>query len=82
MLNFSTEQRILELGDIRLGGQPGELPTVLFGTAFYGKKFKSMDPEAVDEARKLIRAQEEMSQLTGNPAVVDVYLGDSETVAG
>ena len=55
MMNFSTEQRIAELGDIRLGGQPGQLPTVLFGTAFFGKKYRSPDAAALDEARDFIR---------------------------
>ncbi len=82
MLNFSTEQAIVELGDIRLGGQPGQLPTVLFGTAFFGKKYASPDAAALEEIREFIRAQEALSGMTGNPAIVDIYLGDCESIPG
>lgn len=81
MMNFSREQRTVELGDVKFGGQPGELPTVLFGTAFYGKKFLNPDMAALDEVRESIRAQEELSRMTGNPSVVDVFLGDTESMA-
>ncbi|MDO9538259.1 MAG: tetrahydromethanopterin S-methyltransferase subunit H [Thermoplasmata archaeon] len=81
MINFSTEQRIIELGDIKIGGQPGELPTVLFGTAFFGKKYHQPDVAALEEVRGFIRAQEDLSKMTGNPSIVDIYLGDEETMA-
>ncbi len=81
MLNFATEQRIVELGDIRIGGQPGHLPTVLFGTAFFGKKYQVPDKAALDEVRGFIQAQEAISDLTGVPAIVDIYLGDNENIA-
>ncbi|MFO7619297.1 MAG: tetrahydromethanopterin S-methyltransferase subunit H [Thermoplasmata archaeon] len=80
MMNFSTEQRIVELGDIKLGGQPGQLATMLFGTAFFGKKYRNPDRAALEEVRGFIRSQEAMSELTGNPAVVDIYLGDTESM--
>ena len=42
MYSFATEQRIAEVGHVKVGGQPGELPTVLFGTVYYGKRFKGI----------------------------------------
>jgi len=81
MMNFSKEQRTIQVGDVKFGGQPGELPTVLFGTAFYGKKYQVPDAAALEEVRSFIRAQEGLSKMTGNPAIVDVYLGDSESMA-
>jgi tetrahydromethanopterin S-methyltransferase subunit H len=78
MLSFSKEQKVLEIGDVRFGGQPGEHPTVLFGTVFYGKKYRA--PGVLDEVRALINAQEELSQLTGNPAIVDVFLDEVENI--
>jgi tetrahydromethanopterin S-methyltransferase subunit H len=80
MMSFSKEQTVLELGDLKLGGQPGEFPTVLFGTVFYGKKYKEPNSEILEEVRGFIRAQEEMSRLTGNPAVVDVFLDKVENI--
>ncbi|MCK4757568.1 MAG: tetrahydromethanopterin S-methyltransferase subunit H [Thermoplasmata archaeon] len=78
MLNFSKEQKIVTIGDVKLGGQPGELPTVLFGTVFYGKKYRTHEPEAMAEAEGFINTQEEMSQLTGNPGVIDIFIGSEE----
>jgi tetrahydromethanopterin S-methyltransferase subunit H len=39
MLNFSKDQEVLSIKNVRFGGQPGETPTVLFGTLFYGKRY-------------------------------------------
>jgi tetrahydromethanopterin S-methyltransferase subunit H len=81
MMNFSTEQKIIEMGDVRIGGQPGQLPTVLFGTAFFGKKYQNPDAAALNEVREFLRAQESLSAMTGNPSIVDIYLGEAETLA-
>lgn len=80
MMNFSTEQKIIEMGDLRIGGQPGELPTVLFGTAFFGKKYQNPDAVALEELREFLRAQESLSAMTGNPSIVDIYLGDADSL--
>ncbi len=81
MMSFSKEQKIIEIGDLKLGGQPGELPTALFGTVFYGKKYRQPDAEALEGARNFIRTQEELSEMTGNPSVIDIYLGDEGNIA-
>ncbi len=80
MMSFSKEQRIVELGDVKFGGQPGELPTVLFGTAFYGKKYANPDAATLEEVRAAIRSQEALSGMTGNPSIVDIFLGDEESM--
>ncbi|KYK25513.1 MAG: hypothetical protein AYK23_03540 [Candidatus Proteinoplasmatales archaeon SG8-5] len=80
MISFSKEQSILKMGDVTIGGQPGEHPTVLFGTVFYGKKYREPIPEVLDEARRFIRAQEEMSRLTGNPGIVDIFIDSTERI--
>lgn len=80
MISFSTEQKILEIGDVKIGGQPGEFATVLFGTVFYGKKYKAPEKDTLDEVRRFIRAQEGISQLTGNPGIVDIFIDSVENV--
>ena len=35
MLNFEKEQKVVEIGNVKLGGQPGENSIVLIGTVFY-----------------------------------------------
>ncbi|MHA1292329.1 MAG: hypothetical protein ACTSQJ_06640 [Promethearchaeota archaeon] len=37
MLAFKKEQKVIEIGNLKIGGQPGENPIVLIGTVFYAK---------------------------------------------
>ncbi|MFX0195428.1 MAG: tetrahydromethanopterin S-methyltransferase subunit H, partial [Candidatus Hodarchaeota archaeon] len=80
MFRYEKEQTINKVGDVELGGQPGELPTVLIGTLFYkGHKivrdpqrgiFDKMSTEA------LVNRQEEFSDKTGSPHMFDI-VGES-----
>lgn len=62
---------------MRFGGQPGEFPTVLAGTIFYqGHKIVQDEDEGLfdrSKAEKLIVRQAELSEETGNPALLHVY---------
>jgi tetrahydromethanopterin S-methyltransferase subunit H len=75
-MKFKTEQKIFQIGATKMGGQPGELPTVLIGNVFY----KGM-PEVTDHKRgrfdskkviEWIRIAEELSQKTGVPHFLDI----------
>jgi len=35
MQKFKTPQKIYEIGKVKVGGQPGELPTFLIGSIFW-----------------------------------------------
>ena len=35
MFGFESPQRIVEVGGVKIGGNPGERPPVLIGTIFY-----------------------------------------------
>jgi tetrahydromethanopterin S-methyltransferase subunit H len=76
MFKFKTPQKIFQVGKVRVGGQPGELPTVLIGTIFYiGHKIVEDQEKGVFDkakAEELIKRQDEWSATTGNPCVVDV----------
>jgi len=76
MLKFETEQKIFQIGKIQIGGQPGQLPTVLIGTIFYErhKIVKDMEKGIFDKeaAEQLIRTHEELSERTGVPCMIDV----------
>jgi len=76
LFKFSVEQKIFEIGKVKIGGQPGELPTVLMGNVFY----KGM-PEIVNHKRgefdrksvlKWIKVTEELSEKTGVPHFIDI----------
>jgi len=57
MLNFETEQKIVQIGNLKLGGQPGENPTVLIGTVFYAKHAALLN-EKTGEIDKNLTEQE------------------------
>jgi len=66
----------VRIGDITLGGQPGEFPTVLIGSIFYDRHRIVKDPKKGKfeeaEALELIHSLEEVSDKTGNPFMLDV----------
>jgi len=78
------EQKIIEIGGVKLGGQPGELPKVLIGSLFHrGHRIVKNREKGIfdrDEAERLIRLQEEPSEKTGNPCMVDVVAETSEAL--
>lgn len=76
LFRFDVKQKIFEIGDVKIGGQPGELPTALIGNIFY----KGM-PEIVDHERgefdrksvlKWIKVAEDLSEKTGVPHLLDI----------
>jgi len=80
MYSFMKEQEVVDVCGVKFGGQPGENPTVLFGTLFYGRDFKVLDDAALSMAKNLILAQEKLSRETGVPALVDIYIKDEKLV--
>ena len=65
MFRFDKEQIVLDVAGLKIGGQPGEYPTVIAGTIFYGGHKIISDEKAgvfdKDKAEGLIKMQEEMS---------------------
>ncbi len=76
MFRFAKAQEVFDVGGVRLGGQPGELPTVMVGSIFFHGDRTVTDPVKgefdKDRALKLLREEEEQSLRTGNPRMVDV----------
>ena len=68
---------MVNVAGVKFGGQPGELPTVLCGTIFYqGHKIVQDDGRGTFDRRAaegLVNRQAELSQETGNPAVLHIY---------
>ena len=79
MFRFSKEHKIFDVGGVRVGGQPGELPTVMIGSIFYHKHKILKDEKTGDfdrgKAEELLVKEAEMSEKTGNPRIVDVCCG-------
>jgi len=84
MFEFKTRQRVITIGKVKVGGFPGENPTVLIGTIFYlGHKIVIDDKRGEFDKKKaeeLINNQERMSDLTGNPAMIDVVGNTEEAI--
>lgn len=76
MLKFKSQQKVSEIGKIKVGGQPGERPTVLIGSIFYrGHKIVTDEKKGElkkEETERIINTQQEFSDKTGNPAMLDV----------
>jgi len=77
MFKFSREQSTVNIANVKFGGQPGELPTVLCGTIFYQGQRIVQDEELglfdPNLALALVNRQAELSEETGNPAVLHIY---------
>ena len=62
LFKFKKKQQIFEIGGIKVGGQPGELPTVLVGSIFHeGHKIvkdKKLGLFNKKKAKKLINIQD------------------------
>ncbi len=84
LLDFAAEQRTFDVGGVKVGGQPGNRPTVLIGSIFYhGHGIESDEDRGVfdsDAATKLIREQEDYAQRTGNPGMLDVVGATPEAI--
>jgi len=76
MFKFNTEQKIYEVGRIKIGGQPGELPTVLIGSIFWlGQKMVTDANQGIFDAKQaedIINNMEILSDVTGVPFVLDI----------
>ena len=76
MFEFEAEQRIFRLGDVEIGGRPGEFPVVLIGSIFHEGhgivEDRSVGRFDEVKARKLILRQEKASRKTGIPCMLDV----------
>ncbi|MCX8171186.1 MAG: tetrahydromethanopterin S-methyltransferase subunit H, partial [Candidatus Bathyarchaeota archaeon] len=82
MFRFSREQLVYEISGVKVGGQPGENPTVMIGSMFYkGDKIVHDEKSgAFDQgaAETLICRLEEISDKTGLPAMLDVVCSNPE----
>lgn len=84
MWRFKSEQKVFDIGGVKIGGLPGERPTVLVGSIFY-RKHEIVEDERKGEfdrakAEELIHVQEEFSEKTGNPCMLDVIGATSEAL--
>jgi len=82
MFRFSKEQMVFEISGVKVGGQPGENPTVMIGSIFYRGDKNVQDERSGafnrEAAEDLISKLEEISDRTGLPAILDVVCSTPE----
>jgi tetrahydromethanopterin S-methyltransferase subunit H len=76
VFKFAKQQKVFDISGVKIGGQPGQRPTVMIGSIFYYKQkiMKNDKTGEFDEAEaeKLLKREEETSRKTGNPRILDV----------
>lgn len=84
MWEFQAEQKSFQIGKVKVGGIPGERPVVLVGSLFYhGHKIVqdemagTFDKKAAEE---LINLQDQFSDKTGNPCMIDLVGASPEAM--
>ncbi len=80
MFKFGAEQKVYRIGNVEIGGQPGERPTVLIGSIFFSGHgiVHSRQRGLFDEgkARSLLDREAAVAEETGIPRIIDV-VGDT-----
>jgi len=74
MFSFTKKQQTYEIKNIKIGGQPGENPTLLFGGFF----FKG-EPD-FEKAEKDLENMMYLSKKTGNPSIPDFFIKKKEFI--
>jgi len=84
LFQFKKEQKIFDIGGVKIGGQPGELPTVLIGSIFYiGHKIIKDEKKGIfdkEKAEELIKHVESWTDKTTNPAMLEVVGTTKEAI--
>ncbi|KYK29409.1 hypothetical protein AYK20_05530 [Thermoplasmatales archaeon SG8-52-1] len=74
MFSFTKNQEILEISGVKIGGQPGVYPTVLFGGLFFrGEPDFQNGKQQIDNMMSL-------SNRIGNPAIPDFFIKKEEYI--
>lgn len=81
MFDYSVKQKTYEIHGVKIGGEPGEVPTVMVGSMFYNRDRNVTDASrgVFDKAKSLveIRGAEEMTELVGLPSMIDLIAENS-----
>jgi tetrahydromethanopterin S-methyltransferase subunit H len=81
LFKFQAEQKIYQIGNVTIGGQPGQYPTVLMASIFYqGDKLVKDEAKGIfdqEEALCWINKVDDMCKKVGIPLMIDV-VGASE----
>ena len=84
MFNYSVKQKTYTINGVKIGGEPGEVPTVMVGSMFHtGDRNVSNHAKGIfdqEKAEKQIRDAEEIGDATGLSTMIDL-VAENETAA-
>jgi tetrahydromethanopterin S-methyltransferase subunit H len=84
MLEYTVEQKTLNIGGVRIGGLPGRIPTALIPSIFYTKDrlVKNADTGEIDKSKteKLLNMLADLTERTGLGTMLDVVATTSEAM--
>ena len=78
MFKFDKEQQVFDFSGVKMGGQPGEYPTVLAGTIFYGGH-NILDDELTGQntSSMLVKSVMHHSLLIQHPVMLELLVHSS-----
>ncbi|MFW6376321.1 MAG: hypothetical protein ACOCZJ_04100, partial [Thermoplasmatota archaeon] len=79
MFSYTEEQTTFELEDIKVGGLPGQFPTLMVGTVFYDGQFRE-PKKSTEKVKELIDKQRRLSEKTSIPSFVDLFIYEKDEV--
>jgi tetrahydromethanopterin S-methyltransferase subunit H len=74
LFSFTKKQKTFTISNIKIGGQPGQYPTVLFGGLFF------KGTPNFTQAHKEIQHMLSLSKKTGNPGIPDFFIRKEEYI--
>jgi tetrahydromethanopterin S-methyltransferase subunit H len=84
MLTFDVDQKVVSVGKVKIGGQPGENPPIMVATVFYANHTALLDEKTgkIDEqlAEQELNEYSEIIRDTGMQGLIDVVGGYSEAL--
>jgi len=84
MLNYEKEQKVIKVGNVKLGGQPGENPPVMIGTVFYAKHIALLDEKTGKVNKDLLERElnefTEIIEDTRMQGIIDIVGAYSEAL--
>lgn len=76
MLTFGVSQKEFKVGNVTVGGPPGQNPPVLSGSIFFSGHLVVKDPEKgifdEDKVKRQLERDREASEETGIPRIIDI----------
>ncbi|TFF87252.1 MAG: hypothetical protein EU548_10565 [Promethearchaeota archaeon] len=79
MLHFEKEQKTLQIGNLRIGGQPGENPITMVGSVFYKNHAALLDEKTGEFDKKIVEQEVNefltLADETNMQTIIDVVGG-------